>query len=852
MKKQQILIIILLLAGIGLSFSPKINSAGNIYQQSIETGILKIINQPESNVFKPLQWIEISGAKKCVIVVYDGKGREYVRGNAGETLKFQIGGALGNHTVVLLNKKRQEVDRIVFSVDCKTEINDAEGEYNKLLNSLYWTMVSWNDEIQSFRYNGKFYHAFVRWLRDHVHALKGMKYFYHDLKSGIDLFADSQREDGMIWDNIYPRPQMRHYWDWVFEYDNFIMPIENSTYEFKRIPVEADVEYLFLEGLYYTWKATGDDTWMASRLDNAMSALKYYTTSEYRWSEKYQLLKRGYTIDTWDFQSTEDSEISGGLMVIDKDKTRFGVMFGDNTGLIVGCRYLAEMLEYAGRDSEAVEVRKLGLDIKQRLDKLAWNGEFYTHHVPEDTDIVRDFGVDLSTQVSLSNAYSLNRDITHEQCVAIIETYQRIRQEMPESSPGEWYTIYPPYERGFGNRSPKWEYMNAGVTPIVAGELAHGAFENGFEEYGVDILDRIKSLAEKTDNYLHCTYRGAAAEKPERSFETVDIKSYANVDFYGKGADGVPGDDELYGMVVGENVFHDIPFNVIDPAKNKRRACIGMSNAEGYAKQVLIPINKTAESIYFLHTNTGSNPAGTITLHYEDGTSFKDIISEGKIANWWMPTEPERPRLRMPKLKLAWSGRNNTGADVGIYEYGMNNPHPEKTIKSIELKAAENNAKWFMLGITLCDAPVFFDPGMVSSGIPDVWGAGAVVYALFEGLAGVKDEGVAFNKALLAPRWSAAEVNGVNATIKYEASGGYVCYDYKYDTEKQELDLQFTGTAEETKTEILIPANLDVTSLTLNGKKVNYTMKQVGKSEYVCLDADGPAVHHLKIYFSFK
>jgi len=822
MKKQQILITILLLAGIGLSFSPKINSAGESYQPSTETGILKVINQPESNVFKPLQWLEISGAKKNVIVVYDGKGREYVRGNEGESLKFQVGGALGNHTVVLLNKKRQEVDRIVFSVDCKTEINDAEGG----------------------------------WLRDHVHALKGMKYFYHDLKSGIDLYADSQREDGMIWDNIYPRPDgERNYWDWALEYDNFIMPIENSTYEFKRVPVEADVEYLFLEGLYYTWKATGDDAWMASRLDNAMSALKYYTTSEYRWSEKYQLLKRGYTIDTWDFQSTEDAEITGGIMIIDKDKTRFGVMFGDNTGLVVGCRYLAEMLEYAGRDTEAVEVRQLGVDIKQRLDKLAWNGEFYTHHVPEDTNIVRDFGVDPSTQVSLSNAYSLNRDITHEQCVAIIETYQRIRLEMPESSPGEWYTIYPPYERGFGSHSPKWEYMNAGVTPIVAGELAHGAFENGFEEYGADILNRISELAAESGDYLHNPYRGAAAEKPERSFEILDIKQYANVDFYGKGADGVPGwtgrgDDELYGMIVGENVFHDIPFNVIDPAKNKRRACIGMSNAEGYAKQVLIPINKTAESIYFLHTNTGSNPAGTITLHYEDGTSFKDIISEGKIANWWMPTEPERPRWGIPKLKLAWSGRNNTGANVGVYEYGMNNPHPEKTIKSIELKAAENNAKWFMLGITLCDAPVFFDPGMVSAGIPDVWGAGAVVYALFEGLAGVKDVGVAFNKALLAPRWSAAKVNEVNATIKYEASGGYVSYDYKFNPEKNILELKFTGTAEETKTEILIPANLDVTSLTLNGEKVNYTMKRVEESEYVCLDVDGPAVHNLEIHFT--
>ena len=52
-------------------------------------------------------------------------------------------------------------------------------------------------------------------------------------------------------------------------------------------------------------------------------------------------------------------------------------------------------------------------------------------------------------------------------------------------------------------------------------------------------------------------------------------------------------------------------------------------------------------------------------------------------------------------------------------------------------------------------------------------------------LAGVKDAGVAFDRVLLAPRWAASDVNEVNTTIKYEASGGYLSYSYKYDSERK-------------------------------------------------------------------
>src|SRR5208282_3846512 len=102
------------------------------------------------------------------------------------------------------------------------------------------------------------------------------------------------------------------------------------------------------------------------------------------------------------------------------------------------------------------------------------------------------------------NAYSINRGISHEKCVAILKTYQRIRREMPPGSPGEFYGIYPPFFKDFASNQPGlvWEYVNGGVLSCVAGELARGAFEHGFEEYGADILRRQKAIADRFDSNI--------------------------------------------------------------------------------------------------------------------------------------------------------------------------------------------------------------------------------------------------------------------------------------------------------------------------------------------------------------
>lgn len=808
----------------------------------VENGILSIGNAGVEQHFSPLDTVQLHTKEAGNIVVLDNLGRSYVEKDLTDQISFRVGGALGNQMIVLEDNEGNIRDMLPFYVEAETKIEDEEGTYSDLLDMLYWSMVGNWGEADVKPYNGEFYHFFVRWLRDHVHTMKGMKYFYPNLKSGIDLYANSQREDGMIWDNYTPREEKKNWWDVRFSYGNFIRPVDNYNYEFKRIPVENDVEYLFLEGLYYTWKATGDDDWMAKNLDKALKAVEYSTTDPCRWSEKYKLLKRGFTIDTWDFQAEEDAEIAGGdIMVIKKDKTRFGVMFGDNTGMAAGCGYLAEMLEHTGRKSEAKKIRTLGAKLQQRINELSWTGEYYLHHVPENPQVNRDLGVDQSEQVSLSNAYSLNRGLTHEQCVAIIKTYQRIKQEMPDSSPGEWYTIYPPFEKGFDDHAPKWEYMNGGVISIVAGELAHGAFEHGFETYGADILRRVNRLGNKTKNYLHCTYKGKKPNPPNRTFEPVDLQPIANTTFPGREAT-----HQGRWIGAGRNEkgiknFHDIPFLIPDP---KEYSNTGLELIEHTTNQLSLTLKKKAASIYFLQTVHQLSLAGSIILEYQDGTSHTEYINEKKAGNWWHQNSKAK-RKQKKICDKAW--RSDNDHYIGVYLFGLDNPYPEKTIETLRFERAKTDVSWYIAGITLSDAPVYFDPGIQSFGIPDNWGAAAVVYALIEGLAGIKDTGVAFDEALLAPRWESAGVKHVKATAKYESSGGYLSYKYSIHRDKKNIDLIFTGNAKKITVKILLPANKQASSATVNGKNMNISHERIEDSQYATFAVKGPNVFHAKL-----
>ncbi len=806
---------------------------------------------------KPLetQTITASGAK--AIQVYDGQGRLYASGDS-DTLAFVVSGTLGHQTAVALDGDGNELERQNFKVNCRTEIYDDCGRYEKLLRILrHVHLIAGEGKGNMHFTDGEVYKLHSVASRDNVHAMKGAMYFMDRMKDGLDLHAKYQREDGLIWDFAGPAdPELtnQHEYRWLPE---FSRRSEDRGTSFGRQPAENDVEHQHIRGIWRAWKCTGDDEWMADKLDSALKAMRFSGSNRWFWSDKYQLLKRPYTIDTWDFVSLYDRytlPTSGDSGLADPDVSVYGVMHGDNTGMADSCDKLAEMLRHVGRDEEAVEAQAFADGLRDRLDKLSWNGEFFTHHVSEDPSFERDFGVDESKQVSLSNAYALSRGIKHEQAVAIIKTYQRIREEMPKSSPGEFFMIYPPYQKGWGAHATAWQYTNGAVTGIVAGELARGALIHGFEEYGADILDRWVGLMELFHDSMPWGLRGTMPEAPERNFDTIDLREHANADLKKKD-DDVPGWQDDPGMDMrelprGKQILSEIPFDIIDG--NDRRSLMRIGcHAENYAEQVDISINRKFKSLYFLHACGGRGPlAGEVRFEYADGSWRSEYIKmNSDVYNAWNPPNiPGRDRAVVRKddiqTVIAWRGECPRFWSIGLTAHGMNNPEPDKEVTNISLRAIDG-AQWLIVAMTTSDYKAFFMPPREGHGVPEPWSAGALTSALLEGLAGVKDTDRNMQALCLSPRWAAAGVDHVNATIKYEEGGGYVSYIFKKN--EKVIQINIAASSDKREFQIMLPHKAEPKDVSINSESVSYNIKQIENSRYVVFKSTGPGALNIRI-----
>ena len=835
----------------GLLSVPAILNAADINQENLEDlNAQSSIKIPEKYNFEPLEKVTISVEKVGKLSVLDAKGREYFTSES-KNAEFIVSGALGYHLILLKDRKDRMIDLAAFKVDCESNIEDESGKYKHLLYQLKLEMYkSFFRPINVKGMNDKLYRGFVITSRDHVHGLKGMKYWYGEIKEWMDAYAEHQPEDGMVWDFFKNRNKKMTHFEMRFP-EKFWKVLENGEVIFARQPVMNDLEYMFILGIYRTWKATGDDYWMENKLDNCLKAMNYAMSSPYTWSEKYKLIKRPFCIDLWDFSSDFDAALVGGdNMLAIPGVSEYGIMHGDNTGMIEATACLAEMLFRAGRkqDAEVVQTKREGL--LQRLYELSWNGEFFTHFVPENPGFERPFGVDQSKQVSLSNAYALNRGIDHEKAVSIIKTYQKLRNAEPNGQ-AEWYCMYPPFQKGFGHHTA-WHYVNGGISTMVAGELAHGAFEHGFEEYGTDILNRLVKFGEKYGQ-MHNVWRGIIPDEPDRNFYPLNLRLIANTDFYGTiKSDAIPwtqeGENDLHNMPVGKQKLAGIEFDVINPDKNKRKACVGLSVNEPYLDEVEIPVNRKAKSFYLLHCMSKGEIAGTLTIIYTDGTTWSKYMMKGKhIDNWWMPKDPDEKHQWEPQGKVAWRGENMKSKDIGVIAMGFENPHPEKEIKSIHLKAAVDGAVWMMLGITLSDYPVFFMPDGMSRGIPHTWSCGAVVFAMYEGLCGIYDTDRNYEKVRISPRWAATDEKSANVTAKYMAGGGYVKYTWKKTDHS--IELQVTSSADRREFEVIIPDGKNANVVFANGEEISFKTKKIENSKYIVFNIAGIQSNIIKINY---
>ncbi|MEP7144158.1 MAG: hypothetical protein ABI707_14845, partial [Ferruginibacter sp.] len=761
-----------------------------------------------------------------------------------------VGGAIGKHTVSVNDTKGKRTTILSFDVDAITDIDDG-GYYKNMFDLFYKGMQGDPADSSQVTWNGKKYHFFVPWILDHCQTMKGLKYFRSYGTEFVDLMREAQRKDGMIYSFVQYMPNA----------DYFLTRDKHSGYSkltgdkvFVRQPTENHPEYLYVNTIYQCWKADGNDAWMKKNLASASGALNYTINDPARWSKRFGLLKRVYTIDSWDFAVEDEYMPDIGItntMIIDPEKSKFGVFFGDNTGYITACYELAEMLEHAGKTTGAHLYKNRGDEIKERLDKLSWNGKFFTHFIDEDSTVKRNLGVDEKSQVAQSNAYSLNRDISAAQCKAIIETYLNLKNNLPVGSPAEWYAIYPPFQKGFGTHNEIWQYMNGGVGGHVAGELARGAYENGYEKYATDILNRLFELGKKYSNKIWFSYTGSIPAPPGPPvYKPLDIVAYANMDNWSNGSSGAlpwmnakRAGDDFRDLPVGEQTFNGIRFNVIDPEKNSRRSVVAVSKIKDLPASIAIPVNDTAACIYFLHTSgkpSSENVAGAVTFQYEDGTEKVNyIINDKQLTYWWFS------KLATDYSGIAWYGKNLVSEGIGLSWCAINNPFPNKKISKLMIESPEGNSIYTVFAITLSNKPHYVPVNPVSFGGPDNWAAATAMAAMVEGLAGVKNtpNTQAYSNPVIAPHWITTGVDTVNVTIRYAASKSYVAYQYINDPQEKQLRLLITGSGKNIHCHILLPDKISVVkSILINDKKADFRIAAIEQSHYAdfIIDNDVP------------
>jgi len=321
------------------------------------------------------------------------------------------------------------------------------------------------------------------WLRDHSDMMRGFRHFEQDMTSAVTHFADTQARNGRVFDYFTVQPEK--------------VPCERENWcKYVRVPVEADVEYRFVNAAFIAWQATGDDAWIRSILPNLERALEYAFTHPWRWDPELELVKRPYTIDSWDFAYTAGSH--DWLQFQIDDNTFWGILHGDNSGYYQACQRMAVLCSRLGKPDRASHWKRFAEGLKTRMNQVCWNGTFYTHFVKKTP--VEIPGVDEASQLSFSNPMNINRGVTsQEQASSILREYRQRGQNTGAFA--EWFSIQPPFPDGiFGDEKiVEGAYCNGGIMPLVGGELANAYLASGYEAEGVETLKRYYELISKNN-----------------------------------------------------------------------------------------------------------------------------------------------------------------------------------------------------------------------------------------------------------------------------------------------------------------------------------------------------------------
>lgn len=174
-------------------------------------------------------------------------------------------------------------------------------------------------------------------------------------------------------------------------------------------------------------------------------------------------------------------------------------------------------------------------------------------------------------------------------------------------------------------------------------------------------------------------------------------------------ADEVPGDRkggwfdqgnvDYADMPLGKISAAGVPFTILDPAKNGGRAAIVLHGSfRPYFPESAkgIKVGGKVTRLYFLHTVGWGDKPGTPVLlyriHYADGSSLDVPVRMKQEINSWGEIE------HLPAAKLAVERTNPLKKHLQCFAW--TNPHPEKTVRSLDIISLKTGAVPAIVAIT--------------------------------------------------------------------------------------------------------------------------------------------------------
>lgn len=168
-------------------------------------------------------------------------------------------------------------------------------------------------------------------------------------------------------------------------------------------------------------------------------------------------------------------------------------------------------------------------------------------------------------------------------------------------------------------------------------------------------------------------------------------------------------ENDLRTFPTGRQNLRGVDYLITPPESGRGNSFIALAAAENklgpLPREVKgIPVNAKADRLYFLHTAVWGEPGFVYRVYYKEDRAvwipgkpdpFVDVfVKPGEnIADWVYAGAVERGERFMAGATVAWQGgtpmtrrASATGAtDVGVFQMVWDNPHPEKTIESIDI-----------------------------------------------------------------------------------------------------------------------------------------------------------------------